>query len=149
MVFKDYSQGKIGIDAKIIDTLPGTPLNKADYTSDDTLRTKGAVLRGAPRLTTESGQPATFFIGQTVPSADKRSEVPPEGIELKILPRLEGDIARYTGSVTIWTPATKLEGQGRKPAGSFSNPVIRTNTFAGDCKIGESILVTPVSGQRK
>jgi len=142
-VFTVTNDTQINIASKIIEAPPGLLLTKEDCSSDDNLKTKGALLMTRPQVVVASGQAASIFVGSQQPG----SRIPLEGVALEILPVLVGGNIHYTGSVAVFRPPRKGEGKSRRLSDA-ARPQVRTNTFAGDCKVGEAVLHTATSDGR-
>ena len=138
LMFTDEGQGKIGMNAKIMEAKTGTSINATDYSSSDAaLRAKGAKVIQRPYVSTISGVPCSFFIGQARVAG---SLLPAEGTQLDLLSTMVEKEIRYTGSVITWTRASKSRDREGKVS-RIEGSVGRTNTFAGECRIGEPVLV--------
>ena len=143
MVFTVTNDSQIHVASKIIEAPPGLILTKEDCSTDNNLKTKGALLMTRPQVVVASGQAASIFVGSQQPA----SRIPREGVALEILPVLVGGNIHYTGSVAVFRPPRKGEGKSTRLSGA-ARPQVRTNAFAGDCKVGEAVLHTATSDGR-
>ncbi len=145
------AQDGILVEAKIIESPAGLKLTRANCESAAFVKKKGLKILSAPRLQTSSGIPATVFVGQSIPvrSPDDGTlkQLPQgEGVQMKILPKLEGDKIKYAGSVTV----RKLEHAGVNAGCEETEFSTCEHYFAGECRDGDSVLVNSrgIHGER-
>jgi hypothetical protein len=128
------------VQAKIIEAPLSAQLSKADCESKDGLNKRGVQVLSAPRVLTRSGAPACVFVGQIlpVPSVGQAGLTNVQaGLELKILPTLEGDVIKYTVSVLV----RKQERIDATPGHEQAEISSREYHGSGSCRSGESVLL--------
>ena len=137
------AEDTILVEAKVIEAPAGLKLTKADCESPAFLKKKGIGLMSRPRVLTTSGVPATVFVGRSVkvriPESGERGTPPVgDGMELRILPTLDGDRIKFAASLTVRKLVHEDPTEGREVA-EFST---REQFIAGECKSGEAMLVS-------
>lgn len=131
----------IRVEAKIIDAPAALLLEKSDFETKARLEYPDLNVLQVPKLLLIDGKSGTITVQETRPvrNAEDNKEIQiPSGAQLKIFPRIRGDMIDFTANVTV----RNLERDEKSPAGGeeveFST---REFYFSGSCKDGGSVFL--------
>jgi hypothetical protein len=135
-----FAAETIRVDAKIIDGPAALLLTKRDFETKARLKYPDLNVLTAPSLVTFDGQSGVITIQENRPvrTAKDDTEIQiPSGVQLKVLPKLNGERIDFTANVTV----RNLEKSEKTATGEEVEFSSREFYFSGSCKEGAAVVV--------